>query len=107
MAKWAITIVLSCIVLALSATNLRLWFRHYLQNLQIPEQSPKGMFWHSASISFIRGIALIGILLVWNSLAWELISVLILLNLGVSILVGISNASPVWLSRWWQNIRKR
>ena len=108
MIRWTLTFILSGIALVAIIferyLSLKFVFRQITESERVNLKYAIGV----GSLLFVAGMALIGILLLWNSQARNLLDVLIILNAIISLLDGISLASPSWLSRWWINAyRKR
>lgn len=104
MIKWTFTFILFCIALAAIViehyVSLKYIFRQIAGNEKI---SINKSFWTVSGLFFVAGIALIGILLLWNPLAKNLLDVFLILNAIISLLLGESLVSPIRLSRWWRN----
>lgn len=107
MSKWTLTFILSGIALVAIIfecyLSLALIFRQITGSERL---DLRHSIW-AGGLLFVAGMALIGILLLWNSQARNLLGVLITLNAIISLLNGISLASPSWLSRWWISRSKK
>lgn len=108
MIRWVITFLLSCVAVWVFAIELRLSLKYIFQPMTMSEKlSVNNLFWGESVLIFVGGMALIGILLLWNPLAKDLLDVLLILNGIISLLLGESLVSPVRLSRWWRNMQHR
>lgn len=103
MIKWALTFILFCIALLAIVMENYVWFKYFLREIAGKEININKSFWVASGLSFVVGTALIGILLLWNPLAKNLLDVLLILNVIISLFFGESLVSPTRLSRWWRN----
>ncbi len=97
MVKWVITAMLVLIAIGGIVGET------YFTILIAPKwkDMTKANFLIAGGLFFVAGIALIGILILWEPLAKSLLDALLLINLIVSILVGVSAVSSHLLERWW------
>lgn len=108
MIKWAFTFILSCIAIMAIVIERYVSLKYIFRQIAGDEKiSINRAFWIESGLSFVAGIALIGILLLWNPLAKNLLDVLLILNAIISLLLGESLVSPIRLTRWWRNAQNR
>lgn len=108
MIRWVITFLLSCVVVVVFAIELRFSLKYLFQQITMSEKlSVKKLFWLESGLNFMAGMALIGILLLWNPLAKDLLDVLLIFNAVISLLLGESLVSPIRLSHWWKGAQDR
>lgn len=109
MIRWVVTFLLCGVTVVVYAIELRLSLKCIFQQNTMGSENlnVKNLFWSASGLNFVAGMALIGILLLWNPLAKSLLDVLIILNAVISLLLGESLVSPIQLARWWRDVQDR